>query len=57
MPTLTLPIPQSAWAKLEKVAKREGCTVRTLVIYAIRDTIADETLDPTPDQPLAPAAA
>lgn len=56
MPQLTLPIPQSAWAKLEKVAKREGVTVRTFVIFAIRDAIADETLDPTPDQPQTAAA-
>jgi hypothetical protein len=54
---LTLPIPHSAWAKLEKVAEREGVAVRTLIIYRIRDLVAegDALLPPAP--PAEQAAA
>lgn len=55
---LTLPIPHSAWAKLEKVAEREGVAVRTLIIYRIRDLIAEgEALPPSAPDPNQVAAA
>jgi hypothetical protein len=41
MPMLSLPITRSAWEKLEKVAEREGVAVRVLIIYRIRDLVAE----------------
>jgi hypothetical protein len=59
MPMLSLPITHSAWAKLEKVAEAEGVAVRTLIIYRIRDVVAegDALIATSPSESLEPAAA
>jgi hypothetical protein len=54
MPNLTLSVPNSTWAKLAAVARKEGVTVRVLIVSRIEE-VALEAKDIA--QPPEPAAA
>ncbi len=58
MPTLTFRVPNTEWAKLAEIAQREGCDVRTLVLWKIRGAFdlpvrPQATPEPEPEQAAA----
>jgi hypothetical protein len=36
MPTLTYEIPRYAWVRLEEIARKQGVSVRTLILWELK---------------------
>jgi hypothetical protein len=57
MPSLNFEIPNSEWAVLEQIAKRERCSVRTLVLWKLKGAFGFEIKPPQAELDPEPAAA